>query len=547
MTTKLGTPIADFETQLATAIDVAGTTATLQSATDDDAVALPTGRYFFTLDMGNSVKEHISCDLNGTALTNIKSVSRQGVETTGVARAHRIGASVTITDFAHIKYMNDLLSGATLFNSLVKLGYDADPSINSGDLYKFATVTYVNGVAIAGAPDAGALVKGISYMSVAPASPTSPISVGDNDPRVPTQNENNAMVGTSGTPPSTSNKFVDDADTTATNAAAKVARFDSNGELTISRAVKAYVYKETISIGDPLSLYPYQVDGGVLKDTSGASGNGSTGQSITIGNNSNRALVVFATAVDNSTVPTATFGGIAMTAVQTQGASVGFYINAPAVGAGTLVLSTSCAYTYHSIYNVSQTGQPEVSEKSTSNTTESVTTLTDGAIVLASIGSGTDNLTTWSITGQMGYYDGQSGGGNLGKVYSISSGQVFTPQAIAGTINTAGSGCNYIAMVIAPAAAVVYGGVFKSSSATNVLSQFADKYTFFVGFAKEAGVLGDTKKVTIGGVVPGLTLTPHKLYYLNDTAGTIGITAGANSKKIGQSHSATELNLIQVI
>ena len=42
-------------------------------------------------------------------------------------------------------------------------------------------------------------------MSVAPIS--SPILVGDNDPRIPTQDENDAMVGTSGTP-SSSNKFV---------------------------------------------------------------------------------------------------------------------------------------------------------------------------------------------------------------------------------------------------------------------------------------------------------------------------------------------------
>lgn len=183
MTTKLGTPIADFETQLATQLDPAGTTATLQSATDDDSVALPAGRYFFTLDIGNSVKEHISCDLSGTALTNIKSVSRQGVETVGAARTHRIGASVTITDYAHIRFMNDLLSGSTLFNSSVKMGYDGNPSLISSDTYYFCTVGYANALAIAGAPDAAVAVKGISYMSVAPLSAASPIAVGKNDPQ----------------------------------------------------------------------------------------------------------------------------------------------------------------------------------------------------------------------------------------------------------------------------------------------------------------------------------------------------------------------------
>lgn len=145
MSTKLGTPIADFETQLATQIDPAGTTATLQSATDDDGVALPAGRYFFTLDIGNSVKEHISCTLSGTSLTAIKSVSRQGVETTGAARKHRVGASVTITDYAHIKYMNDLLSGATQLDSTSPLSYDGTASITTAN--QLATKAYVDATA----------------------------------------------------------------------------------------------------------------------------------------------------------------------------------------------------------------------------------------------------------------------------------------------------------------------------------------------------------------------------------------------------------------
>lgn len=43
--------------------------------------------------------------------------------------------------------------------------------------------------------DASTTVKGITKLSTAPVSPTSPISVGDNDTRVPTQSENDALVG----------------------------------------------------------------------------------------------------------------------------------------------------------------------------------------------------------------------------------------------------------------------------------------------------------------------------------------------------------------
>lgn len=184
MATKLATIIADFTTQLASELAVGGTTATLSSATDDDGVALPSGRYFFTIDAANSKKEHISCDLSGTALTNIKTVSRQGVETAGVLRKHRIGASIGITDFAHILQINALLAGTTDLNYLVPLKYDGTATIS--DLKHLATKAYVDGIAIAGSPDAAAGTKGITRLSVAPVSASIPIAVGNNDPRVPT-------------------------------------------------------------------------------------------------------------------------------------------------------------------------------------------------------------------------------------------------------------------------------------------------------------------------------------------------------------------------
>lgn len=139
--------IADLELQLATQIDIGGTTATLQTNVDDDAVTLPDGLYYFTLDSGSSVKEHISCTKTGVNLTAIKTVSRQGVETSGVLRVHRVGASCIMTDFATYK-------------------------------------SYMDTLAIQGALDSSTTVKGVSTLSVAPVSPTAPIAVGDNDPRL---------------------------------------------------------------------------------------------------------------------------------------------------------------------------------------------------------------------------------------------------------------------------------------------------------------------------------------------------------------------------
>lgn len=101
--------IADFETRLATALAVGGTSFTLASATDDDGVSLPAGLYYFTVDNGTSQKEYLAGTLSGTSVTGVLTVSRQGSETSGAARAHRVGASVILTDFAtYKKYMDEI-------------------------------------------------------------------------------------------------------------------------------------------------------------------------------------------------------------------------------------------------------------------------------------------------------------------------------------------------------------------------------------------------------------------------------------------------------
>src|ERR1035437_1366526 len=107
--------IADFTSQLSVAIAVGGTTGTLVNYLDDDGVAIPTGLVYLTIDGSNSNKEHISATRTAGVLNNNKSVSRQAVETAGAARAHRVGATVVMTDFASYKhYMDNIgLSGVS--------------------------------------------------------------------------------------------------------------------------------------------------------------------------------------------------------------------------------------------------------------------------------------------------------------------------------------------------------------------------------------------------------------------------------------------------
>jgi hypothetical protein len=105
--------VADLETSLATKIAVGATTGTLISNTDDDGVTLADGTYYFTIDGNNSAKEHIKCTKTGTALSDIYSVSRQGVETSGVVREHRVGAKVIMTDYSTYKNYFVAASGLT--------------------------------------------------------------------------------------------------------------------------------------------------------------------------------------------------------------------------------------------------------------------------------------------------------------------------------------------------------------------------------------------------------------------------------------------------
>lgn len=230
MTTSLLKLAADFDTQLATASSIGATTATLVSATDDDGNALPTGLYGLTIDAGNSSKEYIICTLTSTALTGILSVTRQGVTSSGFARTHRRGAKVTLTDWAILKRMLNNLDGTTGFDSASPLSYDGNPTFTADG--QIITKKYADDLAIAGSPDASTTVKGISKLSSAPASPTEPIAVGTNDTRVPTQDENDALAGTSGTP-SSSNKYVTNDDTATAATASKVARRLAGGNITV--------------------------------------------------------------------------------------------------------------------------------------------------------------------------------------------------------------------------------------------------------------------------------------------------------------------------
>ena len=507
LATLLAKIIADFTTTLSTEIAVGGTSATLQSATDDDGVALPSGRYFFTLDGANSSKEHISCDLSGTSLTNIKTVSRQGAETSGVLRKHRIGATVSITDFAHILQINNLLAGTTDLNSSVPLKYDGTASISNAN--HLATKAYVDGVAIAGGVDASTTTKGITKMSVAPASAASPIAVGDNDPRVPTQDENDALAGTSGTP-SSSNKYVTDADT-GTSGASKVLRLDSSGrlpsldasQLTSAEISASYIADAPINLGDSVVV----ADGSNITTYLSTTNSGSTGsinaaassakwasQSFTVpSGNSNLYINTATIKLDqsqNGGQPTAT---LTLSIRATSG-------NSP-TGSDLATANTVSHSTFGSGQSIQFTFATPVTLTAGTTYAFVIRTSTGGNYTFYGDYISTDSGSNWS-----------SGG----------SGSTQALTYVYGKTNTAGH--------VLPA----------NASNNNVLANN------FIGFAESTVAQGASVKVMHGGVITGLSgLTVGSTYYLSNTFGAISTSAGSQSRKVGIAVSTTTLLIKQ--
>ncbi len=137
--------------------------------------------------------------------------------------------------------------------------------------YNLASSKWIN--SSTSAPDASTTVKGVTKMSVAPASASSPISVGDNDPRVPTQDENDALTGTSGTPSST-NKFVTNDDVSSAAGSGKIVRATgtalpalSGENLTKIQSIERFAGYTAASNTSENTVFTTTLAGGLLSTT----------------------------------------------------------------------------------------------------------------------------------------------------------------------------------------------------------------------------------------------------------------------------------------
>jgi len=132
MASKLTKVVANFETSLATKLANGATSGALTSILDKNGVSLPNAKYCMILDRGTGDEEHLIFDLAGTAMSNIFSISRQGVQTAGVQNlnGHRAGAKCYLTDFVNLKVIVDIMNGADTLDSANPIKYDADPAFN---------------------------------------------------------------------------------------------------------------------------------------------------------------------------------------------------------------------------------------------------------------------------------------------------------------------------------------------------------------------------------------------------------------------------------
>lgn len=150
----LPTPVAQFQTSLASSISSSDTTMSLVSATDKEGVTLASSTYGFILDEGTGSDEFVLANCTGTACTGMTrgiSVTSGTTSVASLKKAHRRGASVKITDAPLLLILTRIASGQDSFPN--KLSYGSSPSLTNGndipnktyvDTYGASSTSYVD-------------------------------------------------------------------------------------------------------------------------------------------------------------------------------------------------------------------------------------------------------------------------------------------------------------------------------------------------------------------------------------------------------------------
>ena len=157
-----------IDTYLSIGIDNAVTSMTLANGTTRDGATL-SGYNCFTIDANTPTVEYVCGTASGTSITGMtRGISMSNPNATTTPYAHRRFASVQSTDYPQIAILSRILNGTDTIPNVIK--YNSEPTFTYGD-HDLVTwdkaKDYTDSVAIAGAPDATTVVKGISQKATA--------------------------------------------------------------------------------------------------------------------------------------------------------------------------------------------------------------------------------------------------------------------------------------------------------------------------------------------------------------------------------------------
>lgn len=340
----------------------------------------------------------------------------------------------------------------------------------------------------------------------------------------------------------------------------RVLASDINANFAIAAAAryKTLVAGEALTAGNAVCVLPVP-SSAVAYDTSvagNANGSSSTPTTIsfTVGSNNNRKLVVITDndggAFGNPSVSSVTYNGVSMSSGTWGGPNDGCWgsntsqqsqywiLDAPATGTHNLVInfnnstSRNNRYFIYSFYNcASATVLSSNSTTSGSSNTENfrATPVNSSSIIFGFYHN--FSFSSWTMSNNVGTQSG-----------CAAAWSTVAPQSEQNILGSTNSGWSSIFIELAPITTGATGQAYKASSLV------AGRASTFIGFAQQTVSAAANVDVAIDGLDANQSgLIPGTQYYLNDTPGTIGTSAGTNSKKIGIALSGTEVQMTLII
>lgn len=161
-TNAIESPVALFETSLASSISSSATSMSLVSATTLDGSTLASSTYSFIIDEGTASQEFVIADCTGTVCTNMErgiSAITGSTSVTALQFAHRRGASVKITDAPILIKLTRIANGIGTFPNIIS--YTSHPTFTATT--NIVDKKYVDDTAFSGAGviDATTAARGV--------------------------------------------------------------------------------------------------------------------------------------------------------------------------------------------------------------------------------------------------------------------------------------------------------------------------------------------------------------------------------------------------